>query len=126
MLSDRQEDLLRRDADIAVRMARPTQGALTARRIGAVPVGLFAHRRYLQRHGEPTSLDQAGVAAIGFDRNVEMLSALEALDIRLDREMFALALPTATWRRWPRCAPASASAPASTASPGATRTSCRC
>ncbi|HLI67747.1 MAG TPA: LysR family transcriptional regulator [Caulobacteraceae bacterium] len=90
VLSDRQEDLLRRDADIAVRMARPTQGALTARRIGSVPVGLFAHRRYLQRHGEPTSLDQAGASAIGFDRNVEMLSALQALDIHLDREMFAL------------------------------------
>ena len=90
VLSDRQEDLLRRDADIAVRMARPTQGALTARRIGSVPVGLFAHHRYLQRHGEPTSLDQAGISAIGFDRNVEMLSALQALDIHLDREMFAL------------------------------------
>ena len=90
VLSDRQEDLLRRDADIAVRMARPTQGALTARRIGAVPVGLFAHRRYLERHGEPVALDQAGVSAIGFDRNLEMLRALRALDIRLDREMFAL------------------------------------
>lgn len=90
VLSDRQEDLLRRDADIAVRMARPTQGALTARRIGAVPVGLFAHRRYLQRHGEPTSLDQTGISAIGFDRNIEMLSALRATDIHLDRETFAL------------------------------------
>ncbi|HXQ12508.1 MAG TPA: LysR family transcriptional regulator [Caulobacteraceae bacterium] len=90
VLSDRQEDLLRRDADIAVRMARPTQAALTARRIGAVPVGLFAHRRYLERHGAPASLGQAGVSAIGFDRNLEMLSALRALDIRLDREMFAL------------------------------------
>lgn len=90
VLSDRQEDLLRRDADIAVRMARPTQAALTARRIGAVPVGLFAHRRYIERHGEPAALDQAGLSAIGFDRNLEMLSALRALDIRLDREMFAL------------------------------------
>jgi DNA-binding transcriptional LysR family regulator len=89
VLSDRQEDLLRRDADIAVRMARPTQSALTARRIGAVPVGLFAHRRYLQRHGEPTALDQPGIASIGFDRNLELLSALQALDLPLKRETFA-------------------------------------
>jgi len=35
-LSNRNEDLLRGDADIAVRMARPTQGALVAKRIGRV------------------------------------------------------------------------------------------
>jgi len=89
VLSDRQEDLLRREADIAVRMARPTQAALTARRIGSVPLGLFAHRRYLQRHGEPTALDQPGIAAIGFDRSQETLSALKALNLPLNREMFA-------------------------------------
>src|SRR5262249_60700817 len=32
-LSDRQEDMLRGDADIAVRMARPTQKSLVVRRI---------------------------------------------------------------------------------------------
>ncbi len=87
-LSDRQEDLLRRDADIAVRMARPTQGALTARRVGSVPVGLFAHRRYLERHGAPTRLEP-GLAGIGFDRNVQMLAALRDLQLPLTREHFA-------------------------------------
>lgn len=33
-LSDRTEDLLRRDADLAVRNVAPTQAALVARRIG--------------------------------------------------------------------------------------------
>ncbi|HZC18003.1 MAG TPA: LysR family transcriptional regulator [Caulobacteraceae bacterium] len=87
-LSDRQEDLLRRDADIAVRMARPTQAALTARRVGLVPVGLFAHRRYLERHGAPTRLEP-GLSGIGFDRNVEMLSALRDLQLPLTREYFS-------------------------------------
>ncbi len=41
VLSNRMEDLLRRDADIAVRMARPQQNALFARRIGALNVGLL-------------------------------------------------------------------------------------
>jgi DNA-binding transcriptional LysR family regulator len=87
-LSDRQEDLLRRDADIAVRMARPTQAALTARRIGAVPVGLFAHRRYIERRGVPAGLDTPGHLWIGFDRNLEMLSALRDLQLPLTREAF--------------------------------------
>src|SRR5271168_4424416 len=54
-LSNRQEDLLRREADIAVRMARPTQGALLAKRIGFVPLRLYAHRRWLERHDLPVS-----------------------------------------------------------------------
>jgi len=87
-LSDRQEDLLRREADIAVRMARPTQGALTARRVGVAPVGLFAHRRYLERHGTPERLEP-GLAGIGFDRNVQMLAALRDLQLPLTREHFA-------------------------------------
>lgn len=46
-LSNRNQDLSRRDADIAVRMVRPTQSALVARRIGSTRIGLFAHRDYL-------------------------------------------------------------------------------
>jgi DNA-binding transcriptional LysR family regulator len=38
-LSNRNEDLLRGDADIAVRMVRPTQGALVAKRIAALRAG---------------------------------------------------------------------------------------
>jgi len=41
--SNRNEDLLRREADIAVRMVPPVQEALVARRIGAIPLGLHAH-----------------------------------------------------------------------------------
>src|SRR5579863_6800546 len=46
-LNDRNEDLARREADIAVRMVRPTQSALVARRLGRTMIGLFAHRDYL-------------------------------------------------------------------------------
>ncbi len=89
VLSNRPEDLLRREADIAVRMVRPTQEALLARRIGTVALGLFAHRGYLQKHGEPTSLAQAGHAAIGFDRDPSVTRAAEALKAPLSREFFA-------------------------------------
>ena len=70
-LSDVVEDLLRQQADIAVRMVQPTQGALISRKIGAIPIGIFAHRRYLERHGTPETIeDLASHRLIGFDRQL--------------------------------------------------------
>jgi len=90
-LSNRQEDLLRREADIAVRMARPSQGALIARRVGSLAVGLYAHRRYLEIHGAPQSLEEAGHSGIGFDRDPwQMRRTLEERQLPLDREAFSL------------------------------------
>jgi DNA-binding transcriptional LysR family regulator len=87
--SDRQEDLLRREADIAVRMVRPTQGALLARRVGSVRLGLYAHRRYLEAHGTPLRLDDPAFAAIGFDRELLMQRAMAEQQVNLTRERFA-------------------------------------
>ncbi|MCL6707048.1 LysR family transcriptional regulator [Pseudomonas sp. R2.Fl] len=69
--SDNVEDLLRQQADIAVRMVAPTQEALISRRVGAIPLGFHAHRTYLERHGEPrTAADLAGHRLIGYDRQL--------------------------------------------------------
>lgn len=89
VLSNRTEDLLRREADIAVRMVRPTQGALLAKRVGSVALGLFAHRSYLQKHGEPRTLQDAGQTAIGFDRDLQAQRAFESVDLPLRREFFS-------------------------------------
>lgn len=71
------EDVLNREADIAVRMAEPTQKALVARHVGAIPLGLYAHRRYLQRHGRPATLDDlARHRLIGFDRQSAFVRAV--------------------------------------------------
>lgn len=89
VLSNRTEDLLQREADIAVRMVRPTQGALLARKVGVVDVGLHAHRRYIERHGTPATLaDLAGHTLIGFDRTPSV-RRLPELGIDLTREMFS-------------------------------------
>ena len=56
--SNKVENLLRRDADIAVRMVAPSQDALVARRVAAIEVGLHVYRRYLDRHGTPRTLDE--------------------------------------------------------------------
>jgi DNA-binding transcriptional LysR family regulator len=64
--SDRPEDLLHREADLAVRMLRPRQVALVARRVATVGLGLYAHADYLAARGVPeTGADLSGHALIG-------------------------------------------------------------
>lgn len=90
VVSNRNEDLLRGDADIAVRMARPTQGALVARRIGSVEIGLYAHRDYLARFGAPETLaDLARHRLIGYDRDDRAFRALGGFAGVIDRDAFA-------------------------------------
>jgi len=68
VLSNKVDDLLHREADIAVRMVRPAQDALVAKRIGGIELGLHAHKRYLAAHGTPRTMDDlASHTAIGFD-----------------------------------------------------------
>lgn len=89
--TNRVQDLLQREVDIAIRMTPPRQQALVARRIGSIELGLFAHADYLQRHGTPATL--AGLrqhALIGFDRETPFLRAAKARFPFLDREAFAL------------------------------------
>ena len=89
-LSNRNEDLLRGDADIAVRMVRPTQGALVAKRIGRIDVGLYGHRRYLKRHAMPQRLaDLREHTLIGYDRNQAYMRLLERMGGPATRDMFA-------------------------------------
>jgi len=49
-------DLLRREADIAIRMYRPLEPDLIAKRIGNISHGLFATQEYIDRKGMPISL----------------------------------------------------------------------
>jgi len=89
-LSNQSADLLRRDADIAVRMVRPSQKALVARRVGKTVLGLHASRVYLETRGVPRSLAelQQEHALIGFDRQPSVSRGLK-LPAPLSRELFA-------------------------------------
>src|SRR5262245_45311765 len=53
VLTNRLQDLLQREADIAVRMAPPKQSALVTKRVDTVTVGLHAHQSYLALRGTP-------------------------------------------------------------------------
>jgi DNA-binding transcriptional LysR family regulator len=86
--SNRNEDMLRREADIAIRMVRPTQNALVARRIGAVPLGLHARADYLAAHGTPRTFDELrAIGIIGVEHDNTTLRALQAR-YRIGREDF--------------------------------------
>src|SRR6202000_1912665 len=89
-LSNQMADLLRRDADIAVRMVRPKQKALLARRVGKLALQFHAHRRYLERFGYPERLeDLAHHTIIGFDRVRPFAVLMNAMPLPVSRETFA-------------------------------------
>ena len=53
VVSNAVSNLLKREADIALRMVQPDQGSVIARRVGQVTIGTYAHRDYLRRRGMP-------------------------------------------------------------------------
>ena len=77
VLNNAQDDLLNQDADIAVRMVRPQQKRLLAKKIGKLPIGLYAHSRYLENRSRPKDVSElADYHLIGIDRDIERWSKL--------------------------------------------------
>lgn len=88
-LNNRNEDLLRRDADIAVRMVRPRQKSLVARRVGKSAIGFYAHRNYAEKYGLPKQIaDLEKHCLIGFDRDDLALRSLGKLPRPVTRDNF--------------------------------------
>jgi DNA-binding transcriptional LysR family regulator len=78
-LSNTVDNLLRRDADIAVRMVEPAQEALVVKKLGTVSLGLHAHKDYLARTCTPTGFsDLAEHSLIGFDRETPAIRAMRS------------------------------------------------
>jgi DNA-binding transcriptional LysR family regulator len=89
--SNELSNLLRRDADIAVRMVRPAQAGLVARKLGNISIGAHAHERYLERAGTPrTPEDLRQHTLIGFATNDTMERGFAAMGLPLQRSDFAL------------------------------------
>jgi DNA-binding transcriptional LysR family regulator len=90
MLSNETQDLLRREADVAVRMAPSVQSALVVRKVGEIPLGFFATPELLDREGRPGSLAAlADRTLIGLD-SPRRLAQITGLNLPVTREMFAL------------------------------------
>ena len=91
VLTNRVQDLLRREADIAVRMALPRQKSLLARRVGRVELGLHATQQYLARHGTPRNTEElARHTIIGFDQMTAFIRDAGKSLPAFNRETFAL------------------------------------
>lgn len=90
--TNRVQNLLLREADIAVRMAPPKQEQLIARPVGHVDIGLYARKDYLRHRGTPATLaDLAGHTLIGYDTETPFLrGAGKRLAVPWSRDSFAL------------------------------------
>ncbi len=87
--SNEVSNLLRREADIAVRMVPPEQASLVIKRIGKVTFGAYAHRDYLRRRGVPKQPTDLGLhELIGFDRDESIVHGFAKFGAPVKREDF--------------------------------------
>lgn len=90
-LSNAIDDLLQRQADIAIRMVPPEQQSLVAKRVGGFRIGLHAHRAYLARKGTPLTMRHLSQHdLIGFDVETAAIRSLLERYPMLNRAAFSL------------------------------------
>ncbi len=95
--SNQTRDLMRREADIAIRHARPEQPDLIAKLIGESEVGFYAAKSYLDKIGRPrTKDDLAHADFIGFETAELMLPTLQEMGLPLRRENFRISTDSGT------------------------------
>jgi len=89
--SNRESDLKRREADIAIRGYRPTQPDLVARKLVDVEAQLYAAPSYLDELGSPSSQSEFGEAEfVAFDGTDALLSLLNARGFGLSARNFPI------------------------------------
>ncbi|GAB5447280.1 LysR family transcriptional regulator [Gymnodinialimonas sp.] len=87
--SDTTENLLFHEADIALRMYRPTQLDMITRHLGDLPLGLYASDRYIARHGLPEDEDDLKTHhMVGYDRSDLILRGMREMGMEVTREFF--------------------------------------
>jgi DNA-binding transcriptional LysR family regulator len=88
--SNRTENLLKREADIAVRMYRPTQNDVFTKKVGDTHIGAYASREYLARRGALASIaDIANHDVVGFDLFDAIIEGFKSRGLKAGREFFA-------------------------------------
>lgn len=89
--SDSSENLLFREADIAVRMYRPGQLDVVTRQVADLKMGAYASTRYLDRFGRPETVDALlALDWVGFDRNEMIISGMAEAGWQVSRDFFKL------------------------------------
>jgi DNA-binding transcriptional LysR family regulator len=87
-------ELGRRDADLALRVVRPSQGNLKMRRLGEMTHGVYGHRDYLARHPARDDDPLAGRAVVTWDEAHAHLPAARWLAQRAPDARIALTAST--------------------------------
>lgn len=88
--TDRSENLLYREADIAVRMYRSEQLDIVTKHLGELELGLYATRGYLDRVGRPgTAAEMWQRDLVGLDRSDMMIRAMRGMGLPATRDWFA-------------------------------------
>ena len=74
-----------------MRMVQPEQATLTAKKLGSVGVGVYAHKSYIAKHGAPQQPeDLIHHALIGYDADDIMIRGFANYGQVLTKESFAL------------------------------------
>jgi DNA-binding transcriptional LysR family regulator len=87
-------ELGRRDADLALRVVRPSHGNLKTRRLGEMTHGVYGHRDYLARHPARGDDPLAGRAVVTWDEAHAHLPAAQWLARRAPDARVVLAAST--------------------------------
>ena len=91
VVSNQVTNLLQREADIAVRMVRPDQASLVAKRIADVSLSACASAAYLALRGTPLHpADLLQHELIGYDQQDDTLRGFAAMGYTVTKEHFAL------------------------------------
>lgn len=89
--SDATENLLFREADIALRMYRPVQDQVVTRHLTDLPMAMYAAKSYLDRRGQPQGIaDLLAHDIIGMDRSDLILRMMARLGLHARREDFPI------------------------------------
>ncbi len=87
--SNRIDNLLAREADIAIRMVRPEQGSLVTRHVADYPLGFYAHASYLAGRPPVTPNTLAAHDWVGLDQSPQLIEGFRAAGFAIDRHFFA-------------------------------------
>ncbi|WP_299146452.1 LysR family transcriptional regulator [uncultured Tateyamaria sp.] len=88
--SDTSENLLRREADIALRMYRPTQPDVIAKHVTNLELGMYATPHYVETHGAPETVDDLHRHnVIGYDRSTLIIDGFALRGFEVGRSFFA-------------------------------------
>jgi DNA-binding transcriptional LysR family regulator len=84
------ENLLRRDADIALRMVRPTQKDLIAKKVNEVDLAVFAHEDYLSKRSVPSEPDDlVNHRLIGYDQADMIVRGFREFGLEVSKDFFS-------------------------------------